>query len=119
MILEINDQEYSFKFGIRFLREMDKKYTIQQNGIPFGASMQMIAAKLLTGDITALMQVLTVASETEKPKVKESELECYIEELDDIEKFLDDVMEELKNSNATKLGFTQAVEEIQGNMKKK
>jgi len=114
MQLVINGKEYNFKFGIKFVREMDRKYNVTLNGAVFGTSMDTVARKLFIGDVTALVDVLAVASLTENPKVKVPEIEEYIETTEDIEALFDKVTDELRASNATKLGFTKVSLELEG-----
>jgi len=114
MQLEINGKEYDFKFGIKFIREMDKKYNVTVNGAVFGTSMDTLARKLFIGDAAALADMLAVASLTESPKAKASEIEEYIETTEDIEALFDKVVAELKSCNATKLGFTRVSLELEG-----
>lgn len=104
MELIINDKAYEFKFGIGFVKQLDEKYSLTQNGLTFGIGLETLIPNLLTGSVIALSECLYLANKTESPRVSASALDSYIEdENTDIEELFDKVVDELKKSNATKL----------------
>ena len=102
MQLTINDKDYTFKFGLRFVRELDKQITTNENGIEFGVGTAIKLAQLVNAkDLAALSDVLLVANQTETPRIKAVDLDNFIEEHEDVEGLLKEVIAELEASNAT------------------
>jgi len=102
MQLTINGKEYDLNFGIGFLRELDKKYFIERNGAKFGNSMEMKIPMLLAKDTVTLADVLYVATCALKKRPSQIDIDAFIDSVEDIEAIFDEVIEELKKSNATK-----------------
>ena len=42
MQLTINDKDYTFKFGLRFVRELDKTIQKTENGVSFGVQVSSL-----------------------------------------------------------------------------
>ena len=42
MVMEIKGTEYEVHFGIKFIRELDKKYEVERENMKFGAGLEMI-----------------------------------------------------------------------------
>lgn len=102
MQLTINDKDYTFKFGLRFVRELDKTIQKDENGVEFGVGTSVKMAQLiLDRDLTVLSDILVIANQTETPRIKAVDLDTFIEEHDDVEGLLNDVIAELETSNAT------------------
>lgn len=102
MQLTINDKDYTFKFGLRFVRELDKTITKEENGVEFGVGTSVNMAQLmLDRDLTVLSDILLIANQTETPRVKAVDLDTFIEEHEDVEGLLNEVIAELEASNAT------------------
>ncbi len=122
MELTINEKVYNFKFGIGFVRYLDGKSSIEQDGVQFGIGLETLIPNLITGNAVVLSECLFVANKTEKPRITQEQLDNYIEnEETDVETLFDEVLDELKKSNATKLktkALMQEVEEREQQMKK-
>lgn len=102
MQLTIKDKDYTFKFGLRFVRELDKQITTNNEGIEFGVGTAFKLAQLVNAkDLAALSDVLLVANQTETPRIKAVDLDTFIEEHEDVEGLLNEVIAELETSNAT------------------
>lgn len=102
MQLTINNKDYTFKFGLRFVRELDKQITKEENGVEFGVGTSVKMAQLiLDRDLTVLSDILLIANQTETPRVKAVDLDTFIEEHEDVEGLLNEVIAELETSNAT------------------
>lgn len=69
MELTINEKVYNFKFGIGFVRYLDGKSSIKQDGIQFGIGLETLIPNLLTGNTVTLSDCLFVANMTEKPRI--------------------------------------------------
>lgn len=103
MDITINGKSHSFIFGIRFLREMNKNFGVEQNGIRLGMAAQTMLPQIFGGSLDVLSDVLFCASRTETPKLTQAALDEYLESLnaDDADKLFDEVTDALKESNAT------------------
>lgn len=107
--LTINEKVYGFKFGLGFVREINKKMTKPMDGVP--GEKQEIGLQYYLGcmfdeDPVALVELLDVANKTETPRITKKELDAYIEHEDtDIEKLFKEVRDFLAEANATKRQF--------------
>ena len=112
MELIINEKVYNFKFGIGFVRHLDGKSSIKQDGIQIG--LETLIPNLLTGNTVTLSDCLFVANMTEKPRITQDQLDNYIDDEEtNIDSLFDDVLEELKKSNATKKKAEKLLEDYQ------
>ena len=50
MELTIENKTYNFRFGIGFVRYLDGKSSIEQNGVQFGIGLETLIPNLLTGN---------------------------------------------------------------------
>ena len=122
MELTINGKVYEFNFGMRFLREVNKKATVQVDGVK-GAEknvgLRMAVAGIVDGDMETLVDVLDLANKGREPRVTREVLDNYIDDPDtDIDKLFEDVMDFLKKTNATRkttVAFLEEVEEQKQN----
>lgn len=113
MVMEIKGTEYEVRFGIKFIRELDKKYEIERENMKFGAGLEMIVPLLLGYDATKLSEVLYLSTCTEKKRPNQESVDEYVENHEDIEKLFEEVMDELKNSNATRLKVKDLMEGLE------
>lgn len=113
MVMEIKGTEYEVHFGIKFIRELDKKYEIERENMKFGAGLEMIVPLLLGYDATKLSEVLYLSTCTEKKRPNQESVDEYVENHEDIEKLFEEVMDELKNSNATRLKVKDLMEGLE------
>ena len=103
MELTINEKVYNFKFGIGFVRHLDGKSSINQNGVQFGIGLETLIPNLLTGNTVTLSDCLFAANMTENPRITQDQLDNYIDDDGtDIDFLFDSVLEDLIKSNATK-----------------
>lgn len=102
MIIEIKEKEYELKFGIKFVRELDKQHSTIHNGLRFGVGLDYILPLFFTGDVVTLSEILYTATCTEKKRPTHDEIDAFVEEYEDLEKLFDEVADELKKQNATK-----------------
>lgn len=104
--LTINDQVYQFKFGLGFMREVNKQKSKPIDGMPNerqDVGLQFAVASLIDEDPVALVDILDVANKTEKPRVTKAALDAYIEdENTDIDALFKEVLDFLCRANATK-----------------
>lgn len=104
MQLDINGTTYSFKFGIGFLKEINKGVTIEATkGVTKEAGFAVRAAGLMDGNILDLFDVLITANKTEEPKLAKAELEKYLDDdKTDVDAIFRDTIDFLSQSNACK-----------------
>lgn len=104
MELTINGEVYNFKFGIAFLRDIDKTQTEKlPNGTERKVGFAYAVAEIMDGNILALSDVLVLANATEDKRVSREDLEAYLEDDNtNIDTVFDDVLRFLNKSNACK-----------------
>lgn len=108
MVVTINGTDYNVKFGIGFIRELDKKYFTQsQSGLKFGMGMEVKIPMLLTKDVITLAEFLHTGTCTEEKRPTQKEIDEYIDSVESIESLFEEVVEELKKQNATKLKIAE------------
>lgn len=102
----MNGQVYQFNFGMGFLREINKTTTVPVKDIPgkvTNMGMQYAFAELLDGNVETLCDVLYIANKSQSPRLTKAAIDTYIDdEGTDIDALFDQVIDFLKNTNATK-----------------
>lgn len=115
--LTMNEQVYQFKFGIGFVKEINKTATKPVDGIPGEkeeVGLRYSIAKIMDGDVLELIRVLLLANKGFEPRVTLSILETYIdEELEDIDELFKTVMDFLEKANATKRTMKALLKAVQ------
>lgn len=112
--LTINEKVYGFKFGIGFVREINKKVVKEVEGTNAKQELglQYAVAGLIDEDAVALVDVLDLANKTEKPRVTRGELDAFMDDEDtDVGAICKDVLDFLRKANASKK-VTEAVIEV-------
>ena len=106
MQLKIAGKDYELKFGLKFIREMDKVYTVNYEGVEFGMGINVAFMNLNQYNPTALVNVIKSALShlTSAPKLKQIEetIEEYAEENDGLGQLFEEVLEELGKSKVVK-----------------
>ena len=116
MELIINENVYNFRFGIGFVRYLDGKASVKQDGVTFGIGLETLLPNLLSKNTVTLVDCLIAANRTEKITVTQDILDKYIDDdSTDIDQVFEDVSEELKKSNASKLKTAKIIEDIKKN----
>ena len=104
--LEIKGTVYTFKFGMGFMREINKRMNTPVDGVPNAKKnigMQYYVAGIMDKEVETLVDMLDAANIGQAPRVTKGLLDDYIDEPStDINKLFDDVMVFLEQSNATK-----------------
>lgn len=115
--LTIDGKVYQFKFGMGFLREINKKVGVPMDGVPDvkkNIGSQYYIAGVIDKDLEALVDVLDAANKTQKPRVTRDQLDAYIEHEDtDVEKLFEDVMGFLSVANVTKKIVAELLEMVE------
>lgn len=115
--LTIKDTVYSFKFGMGFLRDINKMLGKPMDGIPNekqNVGLQYKIGGIIDGDVEALVDVLDIANKTQDPRISRKLLDEYIDdENTDIDRLFEDVLDFLKRTNATKKTTMQLLEMVE------
>lgn len=112
--LTIKEKTYSFRFGMGFMREIDKQSytTIEGSNVKKNTGLQYAVADLYDENPAGLVDILLIANKTEQPRVNRDLLDMYIDDEEtDISALCAEVLDFLRHSNATKK-VTEAVLEL-------
>lgn len=114
--LTIQEQVYQFKFGIGFVKEINKTVTKPVDGIPGEkeeVGLRYSIAKIMDGDVLELIRILVLANKGFEPRITEKVLETYIDdELEDIDTLFNSVMDFLEKANATRRTTKELLEAV-------
>ena len=110
----MNGNDYKINFGIAFIRKLDEKYFVKnQSGVKFGTGLETKIPMLLTNDVLTLSEFLYTGTCTEEKRPTQKEIDQYVDEVEDIEALFDEVVDELKKHNATKLKMKEITEMLE------
>lgn len=107
----LNDKEYKFIFGFGFIQELNRRYSVVEQGMTIKMGLDTILANFFNKDVETLIEVLKVANSTETPKISVNDLAVLVEEVGS-EKLFDEVLEELKKSEFTKSKTNTMLEKV-------
>lgn len=114
--LTIQEQVYQFKFGIGFVKEINKTVAKPVDGIPGEkeeVGLRYSIAKIMDGDVLELIRILVLANKGFDPRITEKVLETYIDdELEDIDTLFNSVMDFLEKANATRRTTKELLEAV-------
>ena len=103
--LTIGDSVYSFKFGIGFVRDINKRVlkSVEDTNKKQELGLQYAVAGLIDEDPIELVDILLTANKTENPRITAAKLESYLEdESTDMSALCNSVLDFFARSNATK-----------------
>ncbi len=112
MELTIKGTDYTIKFGTKFVRVMDEKFTMNRDGMTFGAGLESTVGFLFSKKITTLADYIYYGTVTEKKRPSLNDVEDFLDDAEDIEAIFDEVIAELESSNASKLFMTQVKDNL-------
>lgn len=102
MILNIGGKEYTLRFGIGFLREMNKLHSVEFDGMKTGyGAMTMFNAGQSLNDPLAFIDLIKAGTVTENQKPSNEAIEKFLEDLIIEEKYdqtIEEIMKGLKAS---------------------
>lgn len=117
MELTINNKVYQFGFNIGFLRNINKTITVDVNGmdgVKRNVGLRYSVGLLLDGDLEKLVDVLDLANKGQSTRLTKKEIEEFIDNTDtDVDEVFDNVIEGLKQANATKKATLATIEAIE------
>ena len=105
MEFTIGKKTYPLYFGTGFVRELDRIRAVDMNGVKFGMGVAVLLPSLQTYDTAALADVIYAATVRTPSRPGTQAIEDAIDELNEkqLEALFDEVRNEIKESNATKL----------------
>lgn len=111
--ITIKGEVYQFRFGLGFVREIDKTKTQKaENGTVVNVGLNYAVAALIDKDPLEVVNILAVANKTEQPRVSRALLDEYIEDEDtDFDALCEDILDFFKRGNATRTK-TEAILEL-------
>lgn len=113
MVIRINETDYKVKFGIGFIRSLDKKYYAEtKTGVKFGMGLEVKLPMLLANDVVTLSEFLYEGTCSEEKRPSQKEVDDYIDQVDDIEHLFREVVEDLKKHNATKMAVAKMLKDL-------
>ncbi|WP_125606724.1 tail assembly chaperone [Lapidilactobacillus bayanensis] len=103
MKITLNGKEYQLYFGVRFIRELDKKYWFGEASVPFGAGLENAWYKLQAGDLVILNDVIAAALATQIT-FTDGDFDNYFETLTDknVTDMCDELVKNLERQPMTK-----------------
>lgn len=102
MQLTINEKTVNVRFGVGFVRELDKRFPLEAKGVKLGMVLSMKIPEILGGDVASLSDVIYAGTVLEKERPSQQEIDEFIDKHSDIEALFDEVLKELEESNAGK-----------------
>ena len=120
--LTINEKVYPFRFGIGFLREIDKTRVQKlEDGSTANVGLQYAVAALIDEDPLQVVEILDIANKLETAnRVKKKDLEAYIEdENTDFEGLCKDILDFFAKNNVTKKKTLAVLELVENEKAKK
>ncbi len=110
MQVKINNKEVELKFGVKFVRELDKVAGLDVNGASFGMGLTKSIPALNTADPAVLADVIYSAASTNKAfRPSQDDVDNFIDDYDgNLEKLFDDVIKEMSAANAIKVALKNA-----------
>lgn len=102
--ITIKDTVYQFRFGLGFVREIDKTKTQKaENGTTVNVGLNYAVAALIDKDPLEVVNILDIANKTENPRVTKKLLDAYIEDEDtDFDALCEEMLDFFKRGNATR-----------------
>ena len=104
--LTIKGNVYNFKFGMGFMRKLNKELKQPVDGlkdVEQNIGLQYKIACVMEGDIEALVDILDAANSGFDPRITRDKIDEYIDdENTDIDGLFEKVLDFLRKANATK-----------------
>lgn len=102
MNITIDNKDYELKFGLKFIRELDKNHSQTEGGVTFGTGVQYAVGFLHEGNPIVLPEVIKAALAHTEVKPNDDAIDTWVESQDDLEKVFTDFLEQLKTTPVTK-----------------
>ena len=104
MEIEVNGEIYKLVAGFGFLHEVNKKLAVdvKSAGTKKEIGLKYMVASIIDGDIDALVDCIFYMNSGQTPRLKKQQIESYLEDVEDIDKVFEDVINFLSHANAEK-----------------
>ena len=104
MEIEVNGEIYQLVAGFGFLHEVNKKLSNDEpnTGTKKEVGLKYMVASIIDGDIDALADCIFYMNIGQSPRLKKAQVESYLEDVEDIDKVFEDVINFLSQANACK-----------------
>lgn len=101
MEIEVNGEIYKLVAGFGFLHEVNKKVTVDvpNTGKKKEVGLKFMVASIIDGDIDALVDCIFYMNSGQSPRLKKTQIESYLEDVEDIDKVFEDVINFLSHAN--------------------
>lgn len=116
MVVEIAGKKYELNFGLGFIAELDKIYTVEESGLEFGVGMDMLIAYVKMRNPVALKNIIKAGTAHLNQKPSSADIEAYLEELasnDKLEDFFEELESNMKIAPFLKKRFQMVEEKIE------
>ena len=121
MELTISGKVYQFKFGMGFMRDLNRQVSAPVDGlkdISKNIGLRYKLSGLFDGDVEDLVDVLDCANKGFEPRVTRDVLDEYIDdENTDINELFETVMDFLSKANATRRAMEDIKREVEKQQK--
>lgn len=115
--LTINDKVYPCRFGMGFLREINKRVEMtfdEDTGAKRNIGLYYTIIDLMDGVFETLEDVLLAANKGEQPRLQRTALDAYLEdENTDVDQLFADVLDFFERANCTKSTLTKVREFVE------
>lgn len=115
--LTINGVVYQFNFGMGFMRTINKKVGTPVDGLPDvkrNIGLRYYISGIMDGDLEDMEEILLAANASQNPRITREALDAYIDDAaTDIDKLFKDVLDFLRNANATKKTVESILEAVE------
>ena len=101
MEIEVNGEIYKLVAGFGFLHEVNKKLAVdvKSTGTKKEIGLKYMVASIIEGDIDALVDCIFYMNSGQSPRLKKQQIESYLEDVEDIDKVFEDVINFLSHAN--------------------
>lgn len=120
MEIEVNGEIYQLVAGFGFLHEVNKKLAIdvQSTGAKKEIGLKYMVASIIEGDIDALVDCIFYMNSGQSPRLKKTQIESYLEDVEDIDKVFEDVINFLSHANVCRKEVMQLMSVQEAETKK-
>src|SRR5699024_789566 len=109
MQIKINDKDVELRFGVKFVRELDKIAGMDIGGASFGMGLTKSIPALKTADPAVLSDIIYSATSTvQMGRPSRDDVDDFIDNCEDLEPVFDEVIEEMNKANAIKTALKNA-----------
>ena len=117
--ITINGVNYPLNFGMKFLRDVDKRESMPIDGlegITQTIGLKMMLIKILQGDIAALEDCIFMASRNQNPTLTIPAIDAWFEDPNtDIDGVFETIEDFLSRANATHRAFIDSQKIVEAN----